>query len=149
MSVASVWVLLVDDNPGDVELVQSVLEERGTGVLVSVAQDGDEALARLCSGTSIEGTQLPRLIVLDWNLPRTSGREVLARVRADPRTRRIPVVVLTTSCSDRDVELAYDLGASCYLVKPMRLAEFRAVLGLLREFWLRVAVLPGGTGPTS
>jgi two-component system, chemotaxis family, response regulator Rcp1 len=107
-----------------------------------VVRDGEEALACLRRQGRYAGTPRPDLILLDLNLPRKDGREVLAEVKADPDLRRIPIVVLTTSGADRDIIKSYDLHANCYLTKPVQLDEFIAVVQSIKSFWLQIVKLP-------
>jgi CheY-like chemotaxis protein len=139
-----VHVLLVEDNPGDVRLTQEVLRESPVEVEVTVAGDGEEALAYMRSRDARGGRPAPRLVLLDLNLPRKSGLEVLAECKADPKLRRIPVIVLSGSSSGRDVETAYDLHANAYVPKPLDLADFMSALRAIEGFWLELATLPPG-----
>jgi len=138
-----VEVLLVEDNPGDVRLTQEALKESAVNIHLSVAKDGVEAMDFLYHRTPFESAPLPDLIVLDLNLPRKNGREVLSEVKADPHLRRIPVLVMTTSRAEQDVERAYALNANCYITKPMDLDDFLRIVRAIEEFWLRTATLPG------
>ena len=139
-----VHVLLVEDNPGDVRLTQEVLRESPVEVDVSVAGDGEDALACMRSLDPYAGRPTPRLVLLDLNLPRKSGIEVLAECKSDPALRRIPVIVLSGSSSGRDVEQAYDLHANAYVAKPLDLAAFMGALRAIEGFWLELATLPPG-----
>jgi CheY-like chemotaxis protein len=137
-------VLLVEDNPGDVVLTREALRDSGLPLRLSVASDGEAALARLRRQGAFAGERLPDLVLLDLNLPRLSGREVLAAVKADARLRRIPVVVLTSSEAETDVAAGYDLHANCYVVKPGELGQFLGVVRSVLNFWLTVVKLPRG-----
>ena len=130
-------LLLVDDNPGDVDLVLEVLQASDLPSRVSVAVDGVEALEQLRKPGA-----LPDLVILDLNLPRMDGRGVLREMRADPRLRRIPVVVLSSSEAARDLADAYELQANCFVTKPADLDEFFAAVRGIEQFWLRLAKLP-------
>jgi two-component system, chemotaxis family, response regulator Rcp1 len=134
-------VLLVDDNPGDTDLVSDILASNGRHVRVSVARDGAEAIAFLRRSNDSQASP-PDLIVLDLNLPRKDGQEVLSELKADPALARIPVVVFTTSQASADINRCYELGANCYLSKPGSLADFRAAVESMAEFWLGFASLP-------
>ena len=137
-----VEVLLVEDNPGDVRLTQEALKESAVNVHLSVAKDGVEAMDFLYHRAQFESAPTPEMIVLDLNLPRKSGREVLSEVKADPNLRRIPVLVMTTSRAEQDVQRAYALNANCYITKPMDLDDFLRIVRAIEEFWLRTATLP-------
>jgi two-component system, chemotaxis family, response regulator Rcp1 len=133
-------VLLVEDNPGDVRLVKEVLTETDEPVELHVATDGESAMAWLSdAGTS---GRPPDLLLLDLNLPRKGGLEVLDELKADPDLRRIPVVVLTSSAADHDVTGAYDRHANCFVTKPLGLDDFVAAVRDIAGFWLRTAELP-------
>ncbi len=119
-----VELLLVEDNPGDVRLTQEALKEGTLAVNLSVARDGVEALDFLRHREPFADAPLPDLILLDLTLPRKNGREVLSEIKSDPLLRRIPVLVMTTSRADQDIQKAYSLNANCYITKPMDLDEF-------------------------
>jgi CheY-like chemotaxis protein len=144
-----VEILLVEDNPGDIDLILDFLGDARVRNRVSVCRDGDEAMAYLRREGRFVGATRPDLILLDLNLPKKDGREVLQDVKADVRLRTIPVVVLTSSSADRDVERAYNLQANCYITKPVDLGQFGSVLRSIDDFWLSVARLPtrGGKEP--
>ena len=135
-------ILLVDDNPGDVRLMQEALRECHLDVSLSVATDGDEALEMLKNGSPNGASRKPDLILLDLNLPGKNGREVLFEIKADPRLRRIPVIVMTTSKAEQDVHRAYNLNANCYITKPVELDEFLRVVRSIEDFWFTVVTLP-------
>jgi two-component system, chemotaxis family, response regulator Rcp1 len=137
-----VEILLVEDNPGDVRLTQEVLKAGKLLTNLAVAKDGVEAMAFLRRERPHEQAARPDLILLDFNLPRKDGREVLAEIRADPNLRRIPVVVLTTSAAERDVLQAYDLHANCYVTKPVDLDQFVNIVQSIEDFWLTIVRLP-------
>ena len=135
-------ILLVEDNPGDVRLIQETLKEFEQQNHLSVAKDGVEALAFLRREGPYVNAAHPDLILLDLNLPRKGGREVLAEIKTDEQLRRIPVVVLTTSSAERDVLEMYDLHANCYITKPADLDQFRTVIKALEQFWFTIVRLP-------
>jgi CheY-like chemotaxis protein len=140
----TIEILLVEDNPGDVLLTREALRDGKIHTHLSVAADGEEALARLrCQGAYADAVR-PDLILLDLNLPRLSGREVLAVIKADEQLRRIPVVVLTSSEAEQDILASYDLNANCYISKPVDLEQFIRVIKSIEDFWLTVVKLPGG-----
>jgi CheY-like chemotaxis protein len=135
-------ILLVEDNPGDVRLTIEALKEGKVRNHLSVARDGVEALAFLRREGNFAGAARPDLILLDLNLPRKDGREVLAVIKEDAALRRIPVVVLTTSKAEEDILRTYDLHANCYITKPVDLDQFISVVRSIDEFWLAVVRLP-------
>jgi CheY-like chemotaxis protein len=135
-------ILLVEDNPGDVRLTQEALRDYKFQNNLHVAKDGVEALRFLKREGSDEGAPRPDLILLDLNLPRKDGREVLEEIKADPSLRRIPVVVLTTSKAEEDIVRAYDLNANCYITKPVDFEQFIKVVQSIEEFWLSMVKLP-------
>ncbi len=137
-----VRILLVEDNAGDVRLTREALTEAKVTNTLAVARDGVDALAMLRREGAYAGEPRPDLILLDLNLPRMNGREVLAVLKADPDLQRIPVVMLTTSDAERDVLAAYDLGVNAYVVKPVDLERFFRVIESLDGFWFSVVKLP-------
>lgn len=137
-----VEILLVEDNPGDVRLTIEALKEGKLLNHVSVAEDGVEALASLRQIGKYAGQARPDLILLDLNLPKKDGREVLAEIKEDPELRHIPVVVLTTSTAEHDVLKTYDLHANCYINKPVDLEQFIEVVKTVGDFWFSVVILP-------
>ena len=139
-----VEILLVEDNPGDVDLTRETLQDCKLLNHMNVVGNGVEAMAYLRrQGKYAEATR-PDLILLDLNLPKKDGREVLAEVKADDRLRRIPVVVLTTSSAEQDILQTYDLHANCYITKPVNLDQFSAVVQAIEEFWFTIVKLPPG-----
>jgi CheY-like chemotaxis protein len=139
-------VLLVEDNPGDVRLTKEALLEGKVMNRLSVAPDGEEALRFLRRSAGYETAPRPDLVLLDLNLPKKDGREVLAEIKADERLRRIPVIVLTTSKADEDVIKSYQLHANCYITKPVDFGQFISVVKSIEDFWLCVVKLPPGVG---
>ena len=137
-----VEILLVEDNPGDVRLTREALKEGKIHVHLSVASDGEQALAFLRRQGPHAAAPRPDLILLDLNLPRKGGREVLAEIKADAPLRRIPVVVLTSSQAEQDILASYDLNANCYITKPVDLDQFLGVVKSIEHFWLQVVKLP-------
>jgi two-component system, chemotaxis family, response regulator Rcp1 len=135
-------ILLVEDNPGDVRLAREVLRDARVHNRISTVKDGVEALAFLRHTGTYAGAPRPDLILLDLNLPRKDGREVLADIKADQDLRRIPVIVLTTSQDERDVLGAYESYANCYIVKPVDLEQFIAVVESIEQFWFQIVHLP-------
>lgn len=137
-----VEVLLVEDNPGDVRLTLEAFREGKVLNKLNVVEDGEEAMAYLRQQGAYAGAAPPGLILLDLNLPRKDGREVLREIKADEGLRRIPVVVLTTSQAEEDILRSYDLNANCYITKPVDLEKFIGVVRYIQEFWLAVVQLP-------
>jgi two-component system, chemotaxis family, response regulator Rcp1 len=138
----SIEILLVEDNPGDVRLTQEVLKEGKVNNNLNVVDDGIKALAFLSKEPPYTNVPHPDLILLDLNLPRKDGREVLQIIKADQQLRRIPVVVLTTSQAEQDIVQAYNLHANCYISKPIDLDQFIRVVKSIEEFWLTIVKLP-------
>jgi len=140
-----VELLLVEDNPSDVELALHALSKHNLAIRVQVARDGAEALDYLFAPNEAGGpTHQPRVILLDLKLPKVDGLEVLARIKSDPGTKSIPVVVLTSSREDRDLYLCYELGVNSYIVKPVDFGEFTAAVGQLGLYWLLLNERPHG-----
>ena len=138
----SIQVLLVEDNPGDVRLTKEALKEGKLLNQLTVVGDGVEALSFLRREGKYADALQPELILLDLNLPKKDGREVLAEIKADPKLRRIPVVVLTTSSAEEDILRIYDLHANCYITKPVDLEQFMGVVKSIEDFWVSVVKLP-------
>jgi CheY-like chemotaxis protein len=135
-------VLLVEDSAGDVRLTQESLRDANRAIHLYVASDGVEAMAFLNrAGTHAEAPR-PDLILLDLNLPRMDGREVLAAIKADDDLKTIPTVILTTSDSEKDILKSYELQANAYLTKPVRLEEFESLVKSINDFWLTKVKLP-------
>jgi CheY-like chemotaxis protein len=137
-----VEILLIEDSPGDVRLTMEALKEAKVLNNLSVAGDGTEAMAFLKHEGAFANAPRPDVILLDLNLPKKDGREVLAEIKADPNLRRIPVVVLTTSRDEEDIFRAYDLHANCYITKPVDFKQFLEVVKSIEDFWLTVVKLP-------
>ncbi len=141
-NVRQVEILLVEDNPGDVRLTQEALKEGKLSNNLNVVEDGVEAMAFLHKEGKYSYAPRPDLILLDLNLPKKDGREVLAEIKEDPELRRIPVVVLTTSRAEQDIFKTYDLHANCYITKPVDLEQFIVVVQTLQNFWFTLVKLP-------
>lgn len=135
-------ILLVEDNPADVRLTREALKDAKVSNVMHVVEDGVEALDFLKQQGKHEGAPRPDLVLLDLNLPRKDGREVLAEVKADDGLKRIPVVVLTTSTAEQDVLKSYNLHANCYVTKPVELDQFVKVVRSIEDFWLAIVKLP-------
>jgi len=147
MSSRTIEILLVEDNPGDARLTLEAFKEGKVLNHFTVVQDGVEALAYLRRKGAYADAKTPDLILLDLNLPRKSGREVLTEIKQDEQLKTIPVVVLTTSSAEEDVARAYGNHANCYLTKPVELDQFLRVVHSIENFWLTFVRLPtsGGT----
>ena len=135
-------ILMVEDNPADVRLTVEALKDGKMENPLDVVKDGVEALAYLRQQGEYAGKPLPDLILLDLNLPRMDGREVLAAIKADERLRLIPVVVLTTSKAEQDILRSYHLHANCFITKPVDFEKFAEVVKVIDSFWLSVVTLP-------
>jgi CheY-like chemotaxis protein len=135
-------VLLVEDNPGDVRLTQEALKDGRVMVNLTVAADGVEAMEILKRQGIHASKPRPDLILLDLNLPRKNGREVLEEIKADDDLKRIPVIVMTTSKAEQDIHKVYNLNANCYITKPVDLDEFLNVVRSIEDFWLTIVTLP-------
>ena len=135
-------ILLAEDSPGDVRLAQEALKDSKIVNTLHVVSDGVEAMAFLRREGKYQGVLRPDLVLLDLNLPRKDGREVLAEVKADPDLKRIPVVILTVSKAEEDVLKTYNLHANCYITKPLGLDQFIKVVKAIEDFWLTIVKLP-------
>ncbi len=146
----TIEILLVEDNPGDVNLTRIALADRlqspsdlqGIDVNLSVVSDGVEAMEFLHHHGKYHQAVNPDLILLDWNLPRKDGREVLGEIKADERLQQIPVVVLTTSQAEEDILKAYNLRANCYITKPLDFQQFVQIVQSIEDFWFEIVQLP-------
>ncbi len=137
-----IQILLVEDNPGDVRLTIEALHEAKVLNELYVVEDGVEAMRFLRKEGTYADSPLPDLILLDLNLPRKDGREVLAEIKEDDRLRHIPVVILTTSEAEQDIIATYNLHANCYVSKPVDLDQFIKVVRSVEDFWLSIVKLP-------
>lgn len=135
-------ILLVEDNPGDARLAQEALRESKIQNEIHVVRDGVDAMAYLRGQTPFLGAPLPDLILLDLNLPRKDGRQVLAEIKADEKLKCIPVVVLTISRDEEDILKSYNLHANCFITKPIDLQQFLRVIRSIEDFWLTIVKLP-------
>ncbi len=145
----SIEVLLVEDNPGDVRLIQEALKDAKIHVHITVARDGLEALTLLRQEGKYSSVALPDLVLLDLNLPRLNGHEVLATIKQDELLRRIPVVIVTSSKADQDIVASYQLHANCFVTKPVDLDQFFNVVQAIRDFWFVIVKLPPSQQATS
>jgi CheY-like chemotaxis protein len=135
-------ILLIEDSPADILLTREAFEESRILNTLHVAEDGVQAMDFLRKLGAYASVPRPDLILLDLNLPRKNGREVLAEIKADPDLKKIPIVVLTTSSAEEDVLKAYDLNANCYVVKPVGFDNFMQAMQSIRHFWFSVVTLP-------
>jgi CheY-like chemotaxis protein len=146
MKVHVIEILLVEDNPGDVRLTLEALRDAKVCNHISVVVDGVEAMAFLRQEGAYADAPRPDLVLLDLNLPRKDGREVLAEMKASPDLRKIPAVILTTSSAELDIVKSYCLHANCYVVKPVELDRFLEVVKSIEDFWLTIVTLPTHDG---
>jgi len=135
-------ILLVDDDPGDVELTKEGLQAAKMLVTLHVAEDGEKALKFLRKEAPYTEAAQPDIVLLDLNMPKKSGLDVLREIKADPALRCIPVVILTTSEAETDIVKCYDLGANCYIAKPISFAAFTKVVAMIEEFWFTIVKMP-------
>jgi CheY-like chemotaxis protein len=138
----AVKILLVEDSPGDVRLTMEAFKDGKICNHLDVVMDGEEALAFLRREGKYADESLPNLILLDLNLPKKDGREVLMEIKNDKELKRIPVVVLTTSVAEKDILKTYDLHANCYITKPVDFDQFITVVKSIEDFWLTIVKLP-------
>ncbi len=138
----SIDILLVEDDPGDVRLTQEALRESKVHINLHVVQDGVEAIRYLEQRDQYVAVVRPDLILLDLNLPRMDGREVLASIKSNESLRKIPVVILTTSEAENDIVQSYDLHANCYITKPVDLDQFLKIVRAIKDFWFTIVTLP-------
>jgi len=137
-----VEILLVEDNAGDVGLIEEVFEEAKIRNNIHVAEDGEEAISFLHGKGKFSGSPRPDIIILDLNLPKKDGREVLREIKADENLHNIPVIVLTTSNAEKDILKSYDLHANAYVTKPLDFNQFMKVIESIENFWLEIIRLP-------
>ena len=135
-------ILLVEDNPGDVRLTREALKDGKVANQLYDVKDGVEAMAFLRGEGTFADAPRPDLVLLDLNMPRKDGREVLEEMKKDPALRRIPVVILTTSRAEEDIIRSYDLHANCYVTKPVDLEQFMTIVRSIEDFWLTIVKLP-------
>ena len=140
--VKQVVILLVEDNPGDVQLTREALAETKLLVDLRVVEDGEQAMDFLKRRGRYADAPRPDLVLLDLNLPRKDGREVLEEIKTDDSLKRIPVVILTTSRAEEDILKSYDLHANCYVTKPIDLEQFLHIVKAIEDFWLSIVILP-------
>ncbi len=141
-SVKLAEILLVEDNEGDIELTREAFLDARFRNNLHIAEDGEKALDYLFKRNGYETAAKPDIILLDLNLPKTDGREVLEKIKNSDSTKRIPTIVLTSSMADRDIVESYDLHANCYIVKPVNAVKFMEVVRHVENFWVDVVCLP-------
>jgi len=137
-----VELLLIEDNSGDILLTKEAFEEIEFSENLSVVTDGEMAIDFLYKQGRYQNAPSPDLIILDLNIPRIDGRELLAKIKTDPGLKKIPVLVLSTSKSERDIKQCYELQANCYLIKPVDFEEFLEIVRFIRDFWLGIVKIP-------
>ncbi len=140
--VKPIEILLVEDNPGDADLAREALEGSKFNNILNVVDDGEKAMAYLRRDGLYAEVSRPDLILLDLNIPKKDGRQVLAEIKEDDNLKRIPVVILTTSRAEEDVIKSYNLHCNCYITKPIDLNQFLSVVRSIEDFWLSIVVLP-------
>jgi len=138
----AIHILLVEDNPGDVRLTREALRGARVANDLQVVGDGEEAIEYLRRRGRHRDAPRPDIVLLDLNLPRLDGREVLADIKSDPDLAKIPIIILTSSSAERDIHTAYELHANCYISKPVDFTEFIEAVRSLEGFWLRIVRLP-------
>ena len=138
----AITILLIEDNPGDVRLIQEALKDGKLAVNLHIAKDGIEAIAFLRREGEYSDAPRPDLILLDLNLPKKDGREVLREVKADDELKHIPIVVLTSSETDTDIAKCYNFHANCYVTKPVGLEQFSTIVRTIENFWFTIVKLP-------
>ncbi|WP_442947726.1 response regulator [Nostoc sp.] len=141
-AIMPIEVLLVEDNPGDAQLTRIALEDSKISIHLNVVEDGVEAMAFLRKQDKYVKAAHPDIVLLDLNLPRKDGREVLAEIKGDENLKRIPVVVLTTSQAEEDILKAYNLCANCYITKPVDFDQFVKIVQSIENFWFAIVKLP-------
>lgn len=138
----AIKVLLIEDNPGDVRLLQEAFKELDANILIQVARDGAEGLDMVFQPPTPQKESFPDLILLDLNLPKINGHDVLTRIKGDPTTAQIPVIILTSSRAESDIRRAYQSHANAYLKKPSNLDGLIAAAKHIKNFWMETATLP-------
>ncbi len=142
MSTKPLEILLVEDNKGDIGLITEFFNYAKVITNLHIAEDGEEAIRFLCDKDKFLGSTLPDIIILDLNLPKKDGLEVLTEIKENDDLKNTPVIILTTSSAEKDIIEAYDLHANAYIVKPINFEEFTAVIRSIEEFWFKAVTLP-------
>ena len=135
-------ILLVEDNKGNIGLITEFFIDSKIRTNLHIAEDGEEVISFLCGKDQFLGSPLPDIIILDWNLPKKDGSEVLKEIKENNNLQNIPVIILTTSSAEKDMIRAYDLHANAYIVKPLDFDEFMTVIGFIQDFWFKAVTLP-------
>ena len=135
-------ILLVEDNKGDIGLITEFFSDSVIRINLHIAEDGEEAIRFLFGKDQFSGSPHPDIIILDWNLPKKSGLEVLREIKANNNLKNIPVIILTTSSAETDIFRAYDLHANAYLIKPIDFDDFMRIIKAIEDFWFKSATLP-------
>jgi len=134
-------ILLVEDNKGDIGLITEFFIDSKIRTNLHIAEDGEEAIRFLCGKDQFLGSPLPDIIILDWNLPKKDGSEVLKEIKENNNLKSIPVIILTTSSAEKDMVRAYDLHSNAYIVKHLDFDEFMTVIGSIQDFWFKAVTL--------
>lgn len=142
ISNKSFEILLIEDNQGDIGLVEEFFNNSKFRANLHIIEDGEEAIHFLCGENKFLGSQRPDIIILDWNLPKKTGHEVLKEIKENSNFKNIPVIIFTTSSAEKDILRAYDLHANAYIVKPIDFDEFMKAIGSIENFWLETLTLP-------
>ncbi|HEY3360645.1 MAG TPA: response regulator [Methanosarcina sp.] len=142
IAAKSLDILLVEDSKGDIGLIEEIFEDAEIGNILHIAEDGEEAIAFLRAEDQFSGAPRPDIILLDLNLPKKDGREVLEEVKGDDELKSIPIVVLTTSKAEEDILRSYNLHANAYITKPVDFDHFTKVVKSIENFWLEIVKLP-------
>jgi len=135
-------ILLVEDNKGDIGLITEFFSDAKVITNIHIAEDGEEAIHFLCDKDQFLGSSLPDIIILDWNLPKKDGSEVLKEIKENNNLKNIPVIILTTSSAEKDLIRAYNLHANAYIVKPLDFEEFMKIIKSIADFWFKAVTLP-------
>ena len=142
MTTKPLEILLVEDNKGDIGLITEFFSDAKVITNIHIAEDGEEAIHFLCDKDQFLGSPLPNIILLDWNLPKKDGSEVLKEIKENNNLKNIPVIILTTSSAEKDMVRAYDRHANAYIVKPLDFDEFMKVIDSIQDFWFKAVTLP-------
>jgi DNA-binding response OmpR family regulator len=135
-------ILLIEDNKGDIGLITEFFNDSEFITNIHIAENGEEAIHFLCDRDQFLGSPLPNIILLDWNLPKKDGSEVLKEIKENKDLKNIPIIILTTSSAEKDILIAYDLQANAYIVKPIDFDEFMAAIKSIEDFWFKTVTLP-------
>ena len=142
MTKKNAHILIIEDNIGDIRLIQEVLKENFSPENLHIVTNGEDALLFLTKQNQYKNAETPNLIILDLNLPKKDGREVLSEIKTSENLKHIPVIVFTSSEAEKDIQKSYDLHANCYIVKPFDFNQYSKIIHNIQHFWLHVAKLP-------